>query len=407
MLVPMRAILDAADKNGYAQGAFNVNAVCQVKAAVDVHQILRSPAIIQGADLANGFMGGRTDFANSTLEDKKAGAKNIGAAVKKYAADSDIPVALHLDHGKNFDSCIAAIEGGYTSVMIDGSSLPFDENVELTREVVKYAHERGVTVEGELGVLAGVEDHVFAATSTYTNPLSAIDFFKKTGVDALAISYGTMHGANKGKNAVIRKEIAIAIKECMLHEGIEGYLVSHGSSTVPQSVPCLSSFKQRSQSVTLYSTVPQYIVEEINALGGEITNAYGIDVDQLVEVSHCGINKINVDTDLRLAVTRNMKELFAKDAALRNSASVGQIYELLETKKSAFDPRAFITPIMDTIMYGNVPDDDVARICTCIEDGVKEAIAPLLVKFGSYGKAPKVERVTIDEMAERYRKAGI
>ena len=295
MLVPMRAILDAADKNGYAQGAFNVNAVCQVKAAVDVHQILRSPAIIQGADLANGFMGGRTDFANSTLEDKKAGAKNIGAAVKKYAADSDIPVALHLDHGKNFDSCIAAIEGGYTSVMIDGSSLPFDENVELTREVVKYAHERGVTVEGELGVLAGVEDHVFAATSTYTNPLSAIDFFKKTGVDALAISYGTMHGANKGKNAVIRKEIAIAIKECMLHEGIEGYLVSHGSSTVPQ-----------------------YIVEEINALGGEITNAYGIDVDQLVEVSHCGINKINVDTDLRLAVTRNMKELFAKDAALRN-----------------------------------------------------------------------------------------
>ena len=103
----------------------------------------------------------------------------------------------------------------------------------------------------------------------------------------------------------------------------------------------------------------------------------------------------------------HMKELFAKDAALRNSASVGQIYELLETKKSAFDPRAFITPIMDTIMYGNVPDDDVARICTCIEDGVKEAIAPLLVKFGSYGKAPKVERVTIDEMAERYRKAGI
>ena len=384
MLVPMRAILDAADKNGYAQGAFNVNAVCQVKAAVDVHQILRSPAIIQGAALANGFMGGRTDFANSTLEDKKAGAKNIGAAVKKYAADSDIPVALHLDHGKNFDSCIAAIEGGYTSVMIDGSSLPFDENVELTREVVKYAHERGVTVEGELGVLAGVEDHVFAATSTYTNPLSAIDFFKKTGVDALAISYGTMHGANKGKNAVIRKEIAIAIKECMLHEGIEGYLVSHGSSTVPQ-----------------------YNVEEINALGGVIKKAYDIDVVLFLVVSHCGINKINVDTDLRLAVTRNMKELFAKDAALRNSASVGQIYELLETKKSAFDPRAFITPIMDTIMYGNVPDDDVARICTCIEDGVKEAIAPLLVKFGSYGKAPKVERVTIDEMAERYRKAGI
>ena len=106
MLVPMRAILDAADKNGYAQGAFNVNAVCQVKAAIEVHQMLRSPAIIQGADLANGFMGGRTDFANSTLEDKKAGAKNIGDAVRKYDAENHIPVALHLDHGKNFDSCV-------------------------------------------------------------------------------------------------------------------------------------------------------------------------------------------------------------------------------------------------------------------------------------------------------------
>ena len=108
--------------------------------------------------------------------------------MKKFAEQSPIPVVLHLDHGKNFDSCVAAIEGGYTSVMIDGSSLPFEENVELTREVVKYAHARGVSVEGELGVLAGVEDHVFAANSTYTNPLSAIEFFKKTEVDALAIS---------------------------------------------------------------------------------------------------------------------------------------------------------------------------------------------------------------------------
>ena len=384
MLVPMRAILDAADKYDYAQGAFNVNAVCQAKAVINVHEMFRSPAILQGADLANGFMGGRTDFMNATLEDKKIGAKNIAAAVKKYGTDSEIPIALHLDHGKNFDSCVAAIEGGYTSVMIDGSHLPFDENVELTREVVKYAHERGVSVEGELGVLAGVEDHVFSANSTYTNPASAIEFFRKTGVDALAISYGTMHGANKGKNAVIRKEIAIAIKETMRHEGIEGYLVSHGSSTVPQ-----------------------YIVEEINGLGGELVNTYGIDVNQLIEAGHCGINKINVDTDIRLAVTRNMKELFAKDAALRNSASVGAIYELLVKNKAAFDPRVFLPPIMDTVMYGNVPDDDVARICKCVEDGVKEVVGTLIVKFGSYGKAPKVEIVTLDQMAERYKKAGI
>ena len=145
-------------------------------------------------------------------------------------------------------------------------------------------------------------------------------------------------------------------------------------------------------------------VNEINALGGEITNAYGIDANQLIEAGHCGINKINVDTDIRLAVTRNMKELFARDAALRNSASVGAIYELLEKNKSAFDPRVFITPIMDTVMYGNVPDEDVARICQCIEDGVKEVVGTLIVKFGSYGKAPKVELATLDEMAERYRK---
>ena len=155
-LVPMKAILDATEKYNYAQGAFNVNAVCQAKAVIEVHEMFRSAAILQGADLANAFMGGRTDFANGTLEDKKIGAQNIANAVKKYGENSPIPVALHLDHGKTFEACQAAIAGGYTSVMIDGSSLPFDQNVELTREVVKYAHERGVTVEGELGVLAGV-----------------------------------------------------------------------------------------------------------------------------------------------------------------------------------------------------------------------------------------------------------
>ena len=164
----------------------------------------------------------------------------------------------------------------------------------------------------------------------------------------------------------------------------QGFLVSHGSSTVPQ-----------------------YIVEEINGLGGELVNTYGIDVNQLIEAGHCGINKINVDTDIRLAVTRNMKELFAKDKALQNSASVGAIYELLEKNKAAFDPRVFLPPIMDTVMYGNVPDEDVARICKCVEDGVKEVVGTLIVKFGSFGKAPKVEITTLDEMAERYKKAGI
>ena len=380
-LIPLRPLLEATVKYGFGQGAFNVNAVAQAKAAIEVHEMFRSAAILQGADLANGFMGGRTDFMNATLEDKKIGARNIANAVKKYGADSEIPIVLHLDHGRDLDSCVAAIEGGYTSVMIDGSSLPFKENIELTREVVKYAHARGVSVEGELGVLAGVEDHVFSASSTYTNPLDAVEFFQKTGVDALAISYGTMHGASKGKDVKLRKEIAIAIRECMNHLGIFGALVSHGSSTVPK-----------------------YIVDEINGLGGELTNTYGISIEELKSAIPCGISKINVDTDIRLAVTRNMKQLFAKYPEKRSSSSIGAIYELLESKKNQFDPRVFLPPIMDTVMYGNIPDDDVAAIVDCVERGVREVVGTLIVQFGSFGKAPLVEQVSLDEMAERYKK---
>lgn len=383
-LIPLRPILEATAAYGYAQGAFNVNAVAQAKAVIAVHEQFRSPAILQGADLANAFMGGRTDFANGTLADKITGARNIGAAVRRYGEQSPIPIALHLDHGRDLESVKAAIAGGYTSVMIDGSSLPFADNVALTREVVRYAHERGVTVEGELGVLAGVEDHVFSSASTYTNPLSAVSFVRQTKVDALAISYGTMHGASKGKNVKLRKEIPLAIRECLLHEGLSCTLVSHGSSTVPQ-----------------------YIVEEINALGGKLQNAYGIALSELKAAIPCGIGKINVDTDIRLAVTRNLRELFALQPALQKSASIGAVYALLEEKKEQFDPRAFLTPLMNTVMYGEIPDEDVRAVCMCIERGVQEAVGTLIVEFGSVGMARHIPHVTLEEMAECYRKEGI
>lgn len=381
MLVNIRDILSNADKYGYAQGAFNVNAVAQVKAAVEVHELFRSPAILQGANLANGFMGGCIDFPKSTIEDKRKGAKNLGDAVKKYAENSPIPVALHLDHGSDFESCVAAIEGGYTSVMIDGSALSFEENVELTREVVKYAHARGVSVEGELGVLAGVEDDVSSEDSTYTNPLKAIEFFKKTGVDALAISYGTKHGPNKGKDTVIRKEIPIAIKECMRHEGIDGFLVSHGSSTVPP-----------------------YIVKDINRLGGKLIDMYGIAVAQLVEVSKAGINKINVDTDLRLAVTRNIREVFNQYPALKETEIGSKIYKIIEYNREISDPRGYLYPMMETLMYGNIPNPDVAAIVAAVESGVKEVIGTLIVQFGSYGHANEIKCRSLDEMVEFYKK---
>lgn len=383
-LIPLRPILDATDRYDYAQGAFNVNACAQAEAVIRIHEIFRSPAILQGADLANGFMGGRTDFMNATLEDKKKGAKNIADAVIKAAKDSPIPIALHLDHGRDFDSCVAAINGGYTSVMIDGSSLPFDENIELTREVVKYAHARGVTVEGELGVLAGVEDHVFSATSTYTNPLDALEFFRKTKVDALAISYGTMHGANKGKNAVVRKQIAIAVKELLMHEGIQGVLVSHGSSTVPK-----------------------YIVDEINGLGGDIQNAYGIPLQQLKEVAHLGIGKINVDTDIRLAVTRNVREFFLNNPDMQEDPHLQEVWRLMKDNPKAFDPRAYLPGIMDTVMYGTIPSESVQRLIDVVKEGVMEVVGTLIVEFGQVGKAPLVKHCTLEEMAEFYSKEGI
>ena len=381
MLVPMRPILEAADKYHYGQGAFNMNSVGQIEAAVRIHELLRSGAILQGAEASNAFMGGELDFMHGSLEAKQKGAKNIGDAVKKYGADSPVPIALHLDHGKSLESVKACIAGGYTSVMIDGSSLPYEDNVELTREVVKYAHPFGVTVEGELGVLAGVEDHVFSATSTYTNPLQAIDFFKKTGCDALAISYGTCHGPNKGKDTKIRREIAIATKECMMHEGIHGFLVSHGSSTVPQEY-----------------------VQQINAMGGKLENAFGIDVNQLVDVAKCGINKINVDTDIRMACTRNLMELFRREPALKTSSSVGALYEAMVSQPANVDPRNYVASIMDTILYGAIPDADVGKVVQCMKDGVIESIAPLLVQFGSYRKSQLIEPVTLERMADRYKK---
>lgn len=380
-LIPLRPLLELSNRYGFAHGAFNVNAVSQAKAVIEVHEMFRSAAILQGADLANGFMGGRIDFFNATLEDKKLGAKRIADAVKALAKDSPIPIVLHLDHGKDFESVKAAIDSGYTSVMIDGSHLAFDENVELTREVVRYAHERGVSVEGELGILAGVEDHIFSNTSTYTNPTKVVEFFKKTGVDCLAISYGTMHGPTKGKNAKLRKEIAIASMENLRHEGIFGALVSHGSSTVPQ-----------------------YIVDDINRLGGNVQNAHGIPIEELKAVIPCGISKINVDTDIRLAVTRNMREYFYQYPEKRKSPSIQAIYQLLEQKKDQVDPRVFLPPIMDTVTTGIAPDEDVKAIMTCVERGVKEVVGKLIVDFGSVGYGAKAEMKTLEQMAKFYKK---
>ncbi len=382
-LIPLKPLLDYATQNGIAHGAFNVNMIPQAQAVVEIHEIFNSAAILQGADLANAFMGGRADFMNGTLEDKKLGAKRIADAVKELAQSTTIPIVLHLDHGKSFEAVKAAIDAGYTSVMIDGSSLAYEDNVELTREVVKYAHQRGVSVEGELGVLAGVEDDIFSESSTYTNPLMVCDFFKKTECDCLAISYGTKHGAVKGDNVRLRKEIAIAAMENMRHEGIQGALVSHGSSMVPQ-----------------------YLVQEINALGGNLKNAVGIPVKELLDVIPCGISKINIDTDIRLAVTRNVRRMFLQNPSLQKDLE--EIWSLMEAQPEQFDPRYYLVPLMTPLISGGSYDNPAwEELVKNIKRGVMEAVGTAIVQFGSVGDAPKIPQMSLEQMADIYKRKRV
>lgn len=358
--IKSKVILRYARDHKIAHGAFNVNALCQAKAIIEACEELRCAAIIQVAEPGLAFIGGNPDFIHGTMEEKKLGAKRIASYVKKLAEKTFIPVSLHLDHGRSFETCKLCIQAGFNSVMIDGSALEYDENVALTKKVVQFAHKHDVSVEAELGVLAGVEDHVFAETSTYTNPLTAIDFLKKTGVDLLAISYGTKHGAVKGDNVKLRKEIAIATMENMLHEKIDAVLVSHGSSLVPQ-----------------------YIVNEINALGGNV-HGHGIPIEQLKEVIPAGISKINMDTDIRLATTRNILEWFELHPEKKEGS---KIYPLLVEKRESFEYRYYLKEYINELETNKGITGELKDIIPLMEKAVKEIVLTANVEFGSIGDA--------------------
>ncbi len=384
-ITSLKPVMDYAKKHGIAHGAFNVNMVCHAKAVIDAHTMMNSCAIVQGADLANAFMGGKEDFMKGTIEDKKIGTKRIGSAVRAMAEETHIPVVMHLDHGKNFESCKAAIDGGYSSVMIDGSHLSFEENMELTREVVKYAHPLGISVEAELGVLAGVEDDVFSEHSTYTNPMSVCEFIKNTGADALAISYGTKHGAVKGDNVKLRSEIVIASLENLKHENLDACIVSHGSSLVPG-----------------------YIVDEINALGGKINGSGGVPIEELHRVIPAGISKINMDTDLRLAITRNLRRWILANPELQKANGLGDVWNLMQAKPDQFDPRYYLVPIMHPLVKGEKIDefwyDEFIKLCTY---GIQEIVVNATSQFGSIGDAGLIEYKTLEQLADYYKKKGI
>ena len=379
-VIPLKPLLDAARLHKFAFGAFNVNSPNHAKAAIEIHDIYRSACILQGSEGANGFMGGNPDFRKATIEEKRLGARRIAAAVKEYAEATDIPVVLHLDHGKDYDSCLAAMDGGYTSIMIDGSHLPLKENIELTRNVVEEAHLRGISVEGELGILRGVEDEVVGLKDVYTHPKDALTFIIETGVDALAISYGTQHGANKRKNVQIRKEIAIATNELLLHEGVDCALVSHGSSSVPYDV-----------------------VETINQLGGDLKDTAGIPVEQIQEVIPYGIAKINVDTDIRLVITRNIRGYFKQRPDAKDDEVLCSIWKKLQEGPTEFDPRSYMVPAQHFMISGKMPTMHFRNLMSLVEQGVKEIVGERIVQFGSVRSMYGVEPKTLEEMAQFYR----
>ncbi|MBR6505144.1 MAG: class II fructose-1,6-bisphosphate aldolase [Clostridia bacterium] len=289
-LVTTKEMFDKSMKEGFAVGAFNVNNMEIIQAIVDAASKENSPVILQASSSA-------IKYARPTYL-----RKMVEAAVE----ETNIPIALHLDHGADFETCKACIDAGFTSVMIDGSKYDFEENIKVTKQVVDYAHERGVVVEAELGKLAGIEDdvNVSAEDSSFTDPEQAKEFVERTGCDSLAIAIGTSHGAYKFKGeAKLRFDILKEIKEKLPNTPI----VLHGASTV----------------------IPE-LVDTCNKYGGDIPGAKGVPDEMLNEASKSGVSKINVDTDLRLAMTAEIRKIFAE-------------------KPSEFDPRKYLGPARDAI----------------------------------------------------------
>lgn len=289
-LVTTKEMFEKSMKEGFAIGAFNINNMEIIQGIVDAAQKQNSPVILQASSGAI----------------KYARIKYLMKMVEAAVEETNIPIAIHLDHGPDFETCKMCIDNGFTSVMIDGSKYSFEENVALTKKVVDYAHERGVVVEAELGQLAGIEDDVNVSEedAKYTDPDQAKEFVERTGCDSLAIAIGTSHGAYKFKGeARLRMDILKQVKEKIPNTPI----VLHGASTV----------------------IPE-LVKTCNNYGGDIPGAKGVPDEILHEASLSGVSKINVDTDLRLAFT-------------------GEIRKSLAENPSAFDPRKYLTPAREKI----------------------------------------------------------
>lgn len=272
-LVTTKEMFKKAYEGHYAIGAFNINNMEIIQAVVNAAKVEKSPVILQ--------------VSSSAL--KYAGPKYLKAMVDAAIAETGVDLALHLDHGPDFETCKLAIASGFTSVMFDGSHYPYEENVKLTKEVVDYAHARGVVVEAELGKLAGVEDEVKVASheATYTDPDQAVDFVKRTGVDSLAIAIGTSHGAYKFQGEAKLDFDRLQI----IQDKLPGFpIVLHGASSVE----------------------PAYVAM-CNEFGGNIAGAKGVPEDMLRKAASMAVCKINMDTDIRLAMTGSIRKVFGEN----------------------------------------------------------------------------------------------
>ncbi len=304
-LVNTRAMFAKAVKGGYAIPAYNFNNMEQLQAIIMACVETKSPVILQVSR-------GARDYANINL------LRNMARGACEYAHELgyDIPIVLHLDHGNSFEVCKECIDNGFSSVMIDGSALSYEENVAVTRKVVEYAHQFDVTVEGELGVLAGIEDEVQAAESHYTRPEDVIDFVEKTGVDSLAISIGTSHGANK-----------FTPEQCK--RNADGILIPP-----PLRFDILAEIEKKLPGFPIVlhgsSSVPQEFVKMINEHGGKLKDSVGIPEEQLRQAAKSAVCKINIDSDGRLAMT-------------------GTIRRVLDEKPSEFDPRKYLGPAREAL----------------------------------------------------------
>ena len=304
-LVNTRDMFAKAVKGGYAIPAYNFNNMEQMQAIIMACVETKSPVILQVSK-------GARDYANINL------LRNMAKGATEYAHElgCDIPIVLHLDHGDSFETCKDCIDNGFSSVMIDGSSLPYEENVALTKKVVEYAHKFDVTVEGELGVLAGIEDDVQAEASHYTQPSEVIDFVSKTGVDSLAISIGTSHGAFK-----------FTAEQCT--RNADGILVPP-----PLRFDILKEIEKKLPGFPIVlhgsSSVPQQYVKMINEYGGKLKDSVGIPEEQLREAAKSAVCKINIDSDGRLAMTAMIRKVLAEQPAV-------------------FDPRKYLAPAREAL----------------------------------------------------------